>query len=162
VNRIWQSHQIKPHLSKGFKLSRDPNFLQKLTDVVGLYLNPPEKALVCGRRRERDTKLTVWKGIHFRVQPALRWGDRVRTLALQGVSILLDQRPVENLLPSQDGRGAEGLDVLPTRRADEHGDEPDYHWVLSQPAGFSGLQATCKAGSLARGLTPFALGLSST
>src|ERR1017187_9861571 len=46
VNRIWQSHQIKPHLSKGFKLSRDPNFLQKLTDVVGLYLNPPEKALV--------------------------------------------------------------------------------------------------------------------
>jgi transposase len=46
VNRIWQSHQIKPHRSKGFKLSRDPNFLQKLTDVVGLYLNPPDKALV--------------------------------------------------------------------------------------------------------------------
>jgi transposase len=46
VNRIWQSHQIKPHRTKGFKLSRDPNFLLKLTDVVGLYLNPPEKALV--------------------------------------------------------------------------------------------------------------------
>jgi len=46
VNRIWQSHQIKPHRTKGFKLSRDPNFLQKLIDVVGLYLNPPEKALV--------------------------------------------------------------------------------------------------------------------
>jgi len=46
VNRIWQSHQLKPHLNKGFKLSRDSNFLQKLTDVVGLYLNPPEKALV--------------------------------------------------------------------------------------------------------------------
>lgn len=46
VNRIWQSHQIKPHRTRGFKLSRDPNFLQKLTDVVGLYLNPPEKALV--------------------------------------------------------------------------------------------------------------------
>src|SRR2546429_9874503 len=46
VNRIWQSHQIKPHRTKGFKLSRDPNFLQKLTDVVGLYLNPPQKALV--------------------------------------------------------------------------------------------------------------------
>ena len=46
VNRIWQSHQIKPHRTKGFKLSRDPNFLRKLTDVVGLYLNPPEKALV--------------------------------------------------------------------------------------------------------------------
>ena len=46
VNRIWQSHQIKPHRTKRFKLSRDPNFLQKLTDVVGLYLNPPQKALV--------------------------------------------------------------------------------------------------------------------
>ena len=46
VNRIWQSHQIKPHRTKAFKLSRDPNFLLKLTDVVGLYLNPPEKALV--------------------------------------------------------------------------------------------------------------------
>ena len=46
VNRIWQSHRIKPHRTKGFKLSRDPHFLEKLTDVVGLYLNPPEKALV--------------------------------------------------------------------------------------------------------------------
>lgn len=46
VNRIWQSHQIKPHRTKGFKLSRDPHFLEKLTDVVGLYLNPPAKALV--------------------------------------------------------------------------------------------------------------------
>ena len=46
VNRIWQSHQIQPHRTRGFKLSRDPRFLEKLTDVVGLYLNPPEKALV--------------------------------------------------------------------------------------------------------------------
>lgn len=46
VNRIWKSHQLKPHRTRGFKLSRDPRFLEKLTDVVGLYLNPPEKALV--------------------------------------------------------------------------------------------------------------------
>ena len=46
VNRIWQSHQIKPHRTKGFKLSRDPHFLEKLMDVVGLYLNPPDKAVV--------------------------------------------------------------------------------------------------------------------
>jgi transposase len=45
VNRIWQSHHLQPHRTKGFKLSRDPCFLEKLTDVVGLYLNPPEKAL---------------------------------------------------------------------------------------------------------------------
>jgi hypothetical protein len=46
INRIWQSHGLQPHRTKSFKLSRDSKFLEKLTDVVGLYLNPPEKALV--------------------------------------------------------------------------------------------------------------------
>jgi transposase len=46
VNRLWQLHNIKPHLSRTFKLSRDAQFLEKLTDVVGLYMNPPDKALV--------------------------------------------------------------------------------------------------------------------
>jgi transposase len=46
VNRLWQLHNLKPHLSRTFKLSRDAKFLEKLTDVVGLYLNPPQKALV--------------------------------------------------------------------------------------------------------------------
>ncbi|MCR4320222.1 MAG: hypothetical protein NUV74_07835 [Candidatus Brocadiaceae bacterium] len=40
VNRLWQLHNLKPHLSRTFKLSRDPKFVEKLTDVVGLYLNP--------------------------------------------------------------------------------------------------------------------------
>jgi transposase len=46
VNRLWQMHNVKPHLHRTFKLSRDPKFLAKLNDVVGLYLNPPEKAIV--------------------------------------------------------------------------------------------------------------------
>ena len=46
VNRLWQMHNIKPHLSGTFKLSRDAKFLEKLTDVVGLYLNTPQKAVV--------------------------------------------------------------------------------------------------------------------
>jgi transposase len=46
INRIWQGHHIQPHRTKQFKLSRDPKFLAKLTDVVGLYLTPPAKALV--------------------------------------------------------------------------------------------------------------------
>src|SRR5271168_4899604 len=46
VNRLWQLHNLKPHLSEPFKLSRDAKFLEKMTDVVGLYLNPPDKALV--------------------------------------------------------------------------------------------------------------------
>lgn len=46
INNVWQSHHLKPHRVKTFKLSRDPRFLQKLTDVVGLYLNPPQQAIV--------------------------------------------------------------------------------------------------------------------
>jgi len=46
VNRLWQLHNLKPHLSRTFKLSRDPKFIEKLTDVVGLYLNPPQKGIV--------------------------------------------------------------------------------------------------------------------
>jgi len=46
ISNIWRSHNLKPHRVKTFKLSRDPKFVEKLTDVVGLYLNPPEHALV--------------------------------------------------------------------------------------------------------------------
>ena len=46
VQRIWEHHNLKPHLVETFKLSRDKQFVEKLSDVVGLYLNPPDKALV--------------------------------------------------------------------------------------------------------------------
>lgn len=46
VQRIWDANGLKPHRVKTFKLSRDKRFVEKLTDVVGLYLNPPDKALV--------------------------------------------------------------------------------------------------------------------
>jgi transposase len=46
VQRIWRAHGLKPHLVETFKVSRDKNFATKVEDVVGLYLNPPEKALV--------------------------------------------------------------------------------------------------------------------
>ncbi len=46
VNRVWQEHGLKPHLIKNFKISNDPKFEEKLIDVVGLYMDPPEKAVV--------------------------------------------------------------------------------------------------------------------
>lgn len=46
VRRIWKAHGLKPHLVKSFKLSNDKAFAEKLTDIVGLYLSPPEHALV--------------------------------------------------------------------------------------------------------------------
>jgi len=46
VQRIWKQYNLKPHLVKTFKISRDKQFVEKLYDVVGLYLNPPDKSLV--------------------------------------------------------------------------------------------------------------------
>jgi len=46
VNRVWRANGLKPHLSKTFKVSNDHRFEEKLVDVVGLYMNPPERALV--------------------------------------------------------------------------------------------------------------------
>lgn len=46
VQRIWQAHGLQPHRTETFQLSRDPHFVRKLREVVGLYLNPPAKALV--------------------------------------------------------------------------------------------------------------------
>lgn len=46
VRRVWRDNGLQPHRTKGFKVSNDPKFAEKLVDVVGLYLNPPEHALV--------------------------------------------------------------------------------------------------------------------
>ena len=46
VQRIWEAHRLQPHRVRSFKRSRDPQFTDKLVDVVGLYLDPPEHAVV--------------------------------------------------------------------------------------------------------------------
>ena len=46
VHRIWQAYDLQPHRQKHFKLSTDPFFVEKVRDIVGLYLNPPEHAVV--------------------------------------------------------------------------------------------------------------------
>jgi len=46
VSRIWRAFALQPHRSETFKLSKDPLFIEKVRDIVGLYLNPPDKALV--------------------------------------------------------------------------------------------------------------------
>src|SRR5579864_8782741 len=46
ISRIWRAFALQPHRSETFKLSRDPLFIEKVRDIVGLYLNPPDRALV--------------------------------------------------------------------------------------------------------------------
>jgi hypothetical protein len=46
VWKIWKANGLKPHLVRTFKASKDPRFAEKVEDIVGLYLNPPEHAVV--------------------------------------------------------------------------------------------------------------------
>jgi transposase len=46
VGRIWRANGLKPHIVRGFKLSNDPQFIEKVRDIVGLYMNPPDNAMV--------------------------------------------------------------------------------------------------------------------
>ena len=56
VQRIWSARGLQPHRVETFKLSRDPRFEEKLIDVVGLYLNPPENAIVLCMDEETPTQ----------------------------------------------------------------------------------------------------------
>ena len=60
INNVWQAHNLKPHRVETFKLSRDPGFLEKMTDVIGLYLNPPERRSCCVWMRR--VKFRRWIG----------------------------------------------------------------------------------------------------
>ncbi len=74
VHQIWKKNDLKPHLVKNFKISKDPAFEKKFWDVIGLYLNPPDKALVlCCAEKSQCQALE-------RTQPALPLGiGHIRT-----------------------------------------------------------------------------------
>jgi transposase len=74
VHKIWKQNELKPHLTRVFKVSTDPDFERKFWDVIGLYLNPPDKALVlCCDEKSQCQALE-------RSQPALPLGiGHIRT-----------------------------------------------------------------------------------
>lgn len=65
VSRVWRANGLKPHLSRTFKVSNDSRFVEKLTDVVGLYLDPPERALVlsCDEKSQIQALDRTQKGL---------------------------------------------------------------------------------------------------
>ena len=56
MQRIWAARKLQPHGVQTFKLSNDPRFEEKLADVIGLYLNPPENAIVLSMDEETPTQ----------------------------------------------------------------------------------------------------------
>jgi transposase len=65
VQRVWKANELKPHRVKTFKVSNDPRFVEKLTDVVGLYLDPPDHALVlsCDEKSQIQALDRTQKGL---------------------------------------------------------------------------------------------------
>jgi hypothetical protein len=59
VGRIWGAHGLKPHLVETFKPSNDPLFAEKLEDIVGLYINPPEHAVVLCADEKSQIQLSI-------------------------------------------------------------------------------------------------------
>ena len=114
IHRIWKQHSLKPHLVKSFKLSRDKNFVEKLQDVVGLYLNPPDKALVlCVDEKSQIQALD-------RTQPGLplRKGHcatqthdykRNGTTTLFAALSMLDGKVIGNCMPRHRHRSLSGF-----------------------------------------------------
>jgi transposase len=60
VRRIWHKHGLKPHLSRTFKVSNDPEFAEKLEAIVGLYLNPPDHAIVLCADEKSQIQALDW------------------------------------------------------------------------------------------------------
>lgn len=94
VQRIWRAHGLKPHLVDTFKVSRDKNFAAKVADVVGLYLNPPDKALVlCVDEKSQIQALE-------RTQPGLPMKKgRAGTTTLFAALNMLDGKVIGTCMP---------------------------------------------------------------
>jgi transposase len=132
VQRIWDAHNLKPHRVESFKLSGDKRFVEKLTDVVGLYLNPPERAIVlCVDEKSQIQALD-------RTQPSLpmkpgRAGTMTHDYKRNGTTTLfaalsmLDGRVVGQCLPRH--RHQEFLKFLRTLDR-EFPEELDLHLIV--------------------------------
>jgi hypothetical protein len=97
VARVWIDHEIKPHRHKTFKLSRDVNFVSKLIDVVGVYLSPPQNAVVLCV--EEKARFRLW----IAPSPACRWRKGAVALGLTTTSATAPQRSSRRWMSPQAG-----------------------------------------------------------
>ena len=79
VARIWQAFALKPHRHETFKLSKDPQFVAKVRDIVGLYLHPPSEPWCCASTRRRRSKPWTAPSRSCRCDRAYRNAGRTTT-----------------------------------------------------------------------------------
>lgn len=132
VARIWDAHGLKPHRVRAFKPSNDPTFTEKLTDVVGLYLNTPEKALVlCLDEHSRIEALDRTQSSPPKRAAYAKTitADRNGTMALLAAMNTLEGSVVGHCLPRH--RNQEFLKFLRLLDRD-FPDEMDLHMLVDQ------------------------------
>jgi transposase len=72
VQRIWAAHNLKPHLGETFKFSNDPKFVEKLEDVVGLYMSPPDNAIVLSMDEKSQIQALDRTQLQLPIRPGIR------------------------------------------------------------------------------------------
>lgn len=82
ISRIWRAFGLQPHRSETFKLSKDPLFIDKVRDIVGLYLNPPDRALVCVSMRNHRFRPWTGRNRYCPCVPAKRSAEAMTTSAM--------------------------------------------------------------------------------
>lgn len=106
INRIWRAFRLKPHRQKYFPLSTDPLFVDKARDIVGLYLDPPDKALLSGVDEKNQIQALDW------TQPVLPLGPGY----LEGVTHHYIRRGTSTLFAALDLASGKVLTQCKPRR----------------------------------------------
>ena len=149
VMRHWQATGLKPHLVRGFKVSRDPDFVDKLEDIVGLYMSPPEHALVlcCDEKSQVQALDRTQPGLPLKKgRAATMTHDYKRngTTTLFAALNVLDGQVIGQCqqrhthvewpqVPAPDRpRDAQGQDAAPDRRQLRHAQAPGGAGVAGQ------------------------------
>ena len=151
IGRIWQAFELKPHRTDGFKLSNDPLFVEKVYDVVGLYLNPPEAAVVLCVDEKSQVQALARSQPAFPMMPGMpekRTHDYVRhgTTSLFAAFNTADGTVISSLhrrhraiefrkfLAKIDSRGPRGPGRPPRLRQLRHPQDPgDPEWLATHP-----------------------------
>lgn len=81
VLRIWKKHKLQPHCVEPFKFSNDPGFAPKVRDIVGLYMNPPDKAIVLSVDEKSQIQALDRTQPILPLRPGCRSGKRTSTCA---------------------------------------------------------------------------------
>ena len=132
VHKIWKKYNLKPHLVKTFKISNDPNFVEKMKDIVGLYLHPPDKAIVLSVDEKSQIQALdrTQPGLPFRVGHAgtiTHDYKRHGTTTLFAALNILDGRVIGQCMPKH--RQTEFLKFL--RKIDkETPEKTDLHLIV--------------------------------